>query len=274
MDADSQRAPEPRRGHQLRVATTFLRIGALNEMQYRINFFLQLLQSLVALGTALVVIALVFQYTTELAGWAPYELLVVLGVHLLLGGFIRAVVQPNMQLLMDDIREGKLDHVLTKPVDAQLLISVRQFAFWQLVDVMVGAGVVVFAVAQLGDRISLAAIATFMVTLVLGMVIVYCFWLVITTGAFWIIRMEHVAELFNGLYQAGRWPVTVYPGWLRVVFTVIVPLAFAVTVPAEALTGRATGAALGLSVGFTVALAGFTRWFWRVGLRNYSGASA
>lgn len=274
MAAELQGQPPYETGRGWRIATTFLRIGALNEMQYRINFFLQLLQSMVALGTALVVIALVFQYTTELAGWSPYELLIVLGVHLLLGGVIRAVVQPNMQLLMDDIREGKLDHVLTKPVDAQLLVSIRQFAFWQLVDVVVGAGVIAFAAVQVRDQVSLAGVAVFAVTLLLGVVIVYCFWLIITTGAFWVIRMEHVAELFNGLYQAGRWPVTLYPGWLRVVFTVLVPLAFAVTVPAEALTGRAGPATVALAVGFTMAIAAFTRWFWRLGLRNYSGASA
>ena len=32
---------------------TFLRVGVMNEMQYRINFFLQLLQSLLTVGTGL-----------------------------------------------------------------------------------------------------------------------------------------------------------------------------------------------------------------------------
>jgi ABC-type uncharacterized transport system permease subunit len=29
-----------------------------------------------------------------------------------------------------------------------------------------------------------------------------------------------------------------------------------------------------LAVGFCIVLFGFTRWFWRYGLRHYSGASA
>jgi ABC-type uncharacterized transport system permease subunit len=43
----------------VRLAWLSLRIGALAELQYRVNFFLQLLQSLLALATALVVLALV-----------------------------------------------------------------------------------------------------------------------------------------------------------------------------------------------------------------------
>jgi ABC-2 type transport system permease protein len=256
------------------VLATLVRVSALNELQYRVNFFLQLFQSLVALATAVAVVALVYLYTPSLGGWRPWELMVVVGVHTALGGIIRALIQPSMQLLMEDIREGTLDHVLTKPVDAQLLISVRQFAVWKLVDVVVGAGVVAFALVQLRERVSLAAIAVFVLVVVLGAVIVYCFWLAITTGAFWLVDMNHAVELFNGLYQAGRWPVTLYPGWLRLMFTILVPLAFAITVPAQTVTGRATATTVGTAVLFTIAIVAATRWLWRLGVRNYSGASA
>ena len=110
--------------------------------------------------------------------------------------------------------------------------------------------------------------------LALGAVMVYCFWLVITTGAFWIVRMEHVLELFEGVYQTGRWPVGVYPGWLRYSVTFLVPIGFAVTVPAQAVTSRLHGGTLLLAAAFAAALFAFTRWFWRFGLRRYSGASA
>src|SRR5713101_3830479 len=87
-------------------------------------------------------------------------------------------------------------------------------------------------------------------------------------------RSSRSSPAFEGIYQTGRWPVGVYPGWLRYSVTFLVPVAFAVTVPAQALTSRLHWPTLGLSVGFGVVLFGFTRWFWRFGLRNYSGASA
>ncbi len=51
--------------------------------------------------------------------------------------------------------------------------------------------------------------------------------------------MDHVNELFEGVFQTGRFPVGIYPGWLRFSVTFLVPIAFAVTVPAEAVTSRA-----------------------------------
>ena len=33
------------------------------------------------------------------------------------------------------------------------------------------------------------------------------------TTAFWIVRMDEIHELWHGIYDTGRWPVTIYPGW-------------------------------------------------------------
>jgi ABC-type uncharacterized transport system, permease component len=256
------------------LAGRFFRIGALNELQYRANLAVQLFQSAISLGTGLAVLALVFGQTTELNGWSEPELLAVMGVHILMGGVIATLIQPNMVRLMDDIRRGTLDFVLTKPDDAQVLVSVREIRIWQAVDALVGAIVIAVAVVQFQSSFGLSQVLAFGLAFVLGALTIYCFWLILTVGAFWIVRIDQIVELFEGVYQSGRWPVTIYPGWLRISLTFLVPIAFAVTVPAQALTSRLTPDTLALAGGFAIALAAFTRWWWRFGLRRYSGASA
>jgi ABC-2 type transport system permease protein len=258
----------------VRLAAVFFRIGILNELQYRVNFFLQLLQSLIALATGLVGLSLVFTHTEELAGWSRPELLAVMGVHILMGGFIQALIQPNMEQLMADVREGTLDYALTKPADGQALISVRQIRLWQFVDVIIGLVVLGIAIAQLRGQLGLWHALGFIAALLCGGVMVYTFWLMLTSTAFWVVRVDEMVNLFQGLYAAGRWPVGVYPGWLRTGLTFLVPVAFAVTVPAEALTGRLTVATLVGAAGLALALLLLSRFVWRRGLRRYSGASA
>lgn len=246
----------------------------MNELQYRVNFFIQLLQSCVALGTGLVGIWLVFAHTSRLDGWSAPELLTVMGVYTVMGGIIGSVIQPNMQQLMEDVQQGTLDYALTKPEDAQLIVSVRQIQIWQTVDVLTGLVVLAIAVAHLQHRIGIGQALSFLLVLVLGGLMVYSFWLMLTTAAFWVVRIDEIADLFQGVYAAGRYPIGIYPGWLRLSLTFLVPVAFAVTVPAEALTGRlSTGTLLG-AVALTGILLLLARWIWRLGLRRYSGASA
>jgi ABC-2 type transport system permease protein len=268
----AERRFEPLRG--ARVAWLFLRLGVMNELQYRINFFVHLFQSLLSLGTGLVVLALVFSHTEELNGWSRVELLAVLGVQILMGGVIQSIIQPNMARLIQEVRDGKLDHAITKPADAQLLVSVRMVQVWNAVDIVSGGIVLGLALSRIEAGIGVADALAFAAALFVGAVMIYCFWLVITTGAFWLVRMDEIVELFTGVYQTGRWPVGIYPGWLRFGLTFLVPIAFAVTVPAEAVTSRLNAGTLLVEVGFAGLLAAFTRWFWKRGLRRYSGASA
>ena len=256
------------------LAWQFLRIGAMNELQYRVNFFVQILHALLELGTGLVGIALVFSHTSDLRGWTATELLAVMGVHILMGGFIRTTIQPNMLRLLSDVQEGTLDYALTKPSDAQVLVSVREFRLWQSVDIVMGAVVLGVAVVNVGAGVGISHALGFAAALALGGLMIYSFWLIVTTGAFWVVRMENVIELFQGLYAAGCWPVSVYPGWLRTGLTFLVPVAFAVTVPAEALTARLTWQTLLAAAGLAAFFLVLSRWVWKIGLRHYSGASA
>jgi ABC-2 type transport system permease protein len=251
-----------------------LRIGILNELQYRANLYIQILQTIIALAVGLIGLSIVYNQTEDLNGWTRPELLAVLGVFMIMGGIIRSAIQPNMQRLMEEIRQGTLDYALTKPADAQLLISVREFRLWQLADVVAGLILLVVAVFQLGWQVGLLQALGFVSALLMGGAMIYCFWLMITCTGFWIIRVDEIANLFEGLYAAGRWPVDVYPGWLRFGLTFLIPVAFAVTVPAQALTGRLTLPTWLGALALTVALLLLARLVWRRGLRNYGGASA
>jgi ABC-2 type transport system permease protein len=258
----------------LRLLWLFFRVSVMGEAAYRANFFIQLFQSLLELGTAIAGLAVIFSYTDSLGGWSPDEVLALVGVYFLIGGVIGLVIQPGMEQLIESVREGTLDFLLVKPEDAQLLVSVQHVEIWKLIDVVLGFGVLAVALFRLGERVGLAQAAAFAVMLAAGGAIVYSFWLILATLSFWFVKVDNILVIFQSMYEAGRWPVSLYPQWLRFALTFLIPVAFATTIPAEALTGRLTpetliGAALAAVVLLIVA-----RFFWGIGLRQYNGASA
>ena len=258
----------------LSVVFSHVRISIANELQYRVNFFVQLLQSLVGLAVGLVSISLVFRYTDQLGGWKQPDLLIVMGIYITVGGFIATLVQPNMERLLREIHRGSLDFALLKPVDSQVMASIRDLRFWALTDVVMGLIVVGVGVTRLGRGIVAWQGFTFACALLLGCVVIYSFWLILTSLAFWFVRLEDLFMIFQAINGAGRWPVSIYPSWLRILLTFLVPVAFAITVPAEALTGRLTPPALLGSLAITAVFAALARLIWSRALRHYSGASA
>nr|WP_269449717.1 ABC-2 family transporter protein [Auraticoccus cholistanensis] len=225
--------------------------------------------------TQLLALAVVFGQTSELGGWSRHDLLVLVGVHFLIGGLIGLVIRPSMETMMEGIRLGTFDFTLVKPADSQLLASVQVVRPPALVDVAIGVGVVVWGVGGRGGALSAGDVALFLLTLLCGTVTIYSFVLALSTMAFWFVRLDNVLAIFQSLFgQAGRWPVTIFPGWLRLLLTFAVPLAFAVTVPSEALTGRLDLATTLGAVALAAVFFAAARWFWFFALRRYTGASA
>jgi len=261
--------------HALTVARTFFRLGLLNFMQYRADFFVSLLNVLISLGTQLLGLQVIFGQTTDLRGWAQNDLIVLVGIHLLVGGLLNLFVQPSMQAVMEGIRLGTFDYVLTKPVDSQLYASLQTVTPQSVPRIAFGTGVIVFGITRLDTSLNGADLVLFIFMLGAGLAIIYSFMLMLSTLAFWFVKLENVLQIFNTMFgNAGSWPITIYPGWLRVSLTFIVPVAFAVTIPAESLTGRLTWltafGTLALAAAFVIA----ARLFWRYALRHYTGASA
>jgi ABC-2 type transport system permease protein len=154
------------------------------------------------------------------------------------------------------------------------LVSIRRVNIWSLIDIALGLGILAFALVQLGEKVGLGEAGEFILMLTAGAIIIYSFFLILATLSFWFVRVENFLTIFQSMYEAGRWPVSLYPGWLRYGLTFVIPVAFATTVPAEALTGRLTLMTLLLAIGIATVLFITSRFFWQIGLRHYSGTSA
>jgi len=258
----------------LRLLFVFLRVGILGELSYRSNFFFHLFESILELGTALAGLAVVFSHTSTLAGWRPDEIVALVGIYFLVSGAIRMVIQPSMERLIEAVHEGTLDFTLTKPEDAQLLVSVQRVEIWSITDIVLGFAVLAVALVRLGTNVGVSEAAAFSAALAAGGAIVYSFWLMLATLSFWFVRVENMLQIFSSMYEAGRWPVSFYPRWMRFMLTFLIPVAFATTVPAQALAGRLTWRTLAGAFALAAALLVMSRAFWRIGIRRYSSASS
>src|SRR5207245_462056 len=123
-----------------RVLAALWRLNLAEELQYRANFVASVLGTVFWIGTALLTLALFFRHTTRLGGWDYWEVVVLLGVFNALTGVIEAVLRPGIGRLASEVRNGGLDLVLAKPVDAQGFVSFRRLDVWHLTDVVLGLG--------------------------------------------------------------------------------------------------------------------------------------
>ncbi len=258
----------------LRLLAIFYRYSILKELEYRVNFLANAFMSFFWLAWAIVGISVFFLYRNKMGDWTYPEVLMVVGLFTFFNGVMESLLRPNIGAIIEQIRDGKFDFVLTKPVNSQFISSLRNIVVWRLVDVIIGLGLIVYALNLLGISPTLDRIAVFAIMLVCAIFIVYSLWLAMSSLAFWFVRIDNVTELFYAFYEAGRYPVTIYRGVVRGLLTFVVPVAFVTTYPASALLGRLDSATAWMGVIFAVVFLAASNRFWNFAVKHYSSASS
>lgn len=258
----------------LTLIRVFIGASISAQLEYRANFVFGLLSAILTSGGALFGLLILSGGTGRpIGGWSYREASVVIGLFTLVQGFIGGALSPNLNKIGESIRLGTMDFTLLKPIDSQFLVSTRNVNVFRLLDVLFGAGVIVWATLGL-PAVTAAGLLSGVLLLGSALLLVYAIWFILTTTAFWFVKVENITELFSGLFRAGQFPISSFPTWVRMLFTFIIPVAFITTVPAEAIVGRlTTSSALG-ALGLAMLMLVISRWFWSVALRSYTSASS
>jgi ABC-2 type transport system permease protein len=125
-----------------------------------------------------------------------------------------------------------------------------------------------------GDTTTPLSILTFILLTVSGAIVIYSLWIVLIAFTFWFTKFDNNVTILQALLDAGRYPATVYPVWLRIIVTYLIPIAVATTVPLQALRGDLDlpTILIFLSVGVLSFLVASR--IWKAGVKRYSGASS
>ncbi|MFQ5424674.1 MAG: ABC transporter permease [Phycisphaerae bacterium] len=259
-----------------RLMGLHIRLSIQNLTAYRFDVAVRVVMAFVHMAVELMAVWIIFRQTESIRGWNWRHMLVLVGVFRIVAGGIRIYIVPNMRALLQDIRTGKLDFALLKPVNAQFLVSIREFVVWRMADVVLGVAVAIYGCVKLTGTVPIGAALNFVITLMAAGVIVYSIWLMLATLCFWFVRIQNIEMVFWNVFEAGRYPIVIYRPWVQSMLTFVVPLAFITTIPAAALVGEDRNIlayAPLWAVGVAAVMFALAGSFWRFGLRRYSGAS-
>jgi ABC-2 type transport system permease protein len=264
--------------YYLRLFTTLLKINLQQDLAYRTDALVNILVNFFWLGWELLSLSIIFSNTQSLGGWGLGELIALLGVFRLVNTIMVAIVYPNNDRFNTAMRDGSLDYTLLQPAPSLFLVTFTRIVVWRVWDLVLGIVLLVIGLrmsgATTGVGPSPADFLAFALLLASGMVIFYSLWTVMMALTFWFIKFDNNVTILSALLDTGRYPATVYPTWLRLTVTFVVPIALATTVPVQALRGELSWWQVWVFFGVSLAVALTALRVWRAGLRRYSGASS
>jgi len=258
----------------LKLLSAFFKVNVQMALAYRADTIVNILLNIMWLGWELLSLNIIFSNTTTLGGWGLGELIALLGVFRLVNTMMIAIIWPNTEKFNQSIRDGSMDYTILQPVNSMFLVTFSRITVWRIWDLVLAIVLIVVGINISGDTTSPLSILTFILLTVSGAIVIYSLWIVLIALTFWFTKFDNNVTILHALLDAGRYPATVYPAWLRIIVTFVIPVAVATTIPLQALRGD-----LNLNqviLFFTVGIVSFliASRVWKSGLKQYSGASS
>ena len=219
-----------------RIIAICWRAAVAEQLEYRADLVAKTLMSAFWLAWAALGVSVYFRFAGDIGGWTYGEVLVVVGLFFALNGARQAFLEPNLERLGEDVQRGTLDHLLTRPVDSQLLVSLRHVDMHNLVDPVLGSSSSAWGSSQRagGHR---RRPGGFLLLGVAALVLLYALVLALMCLSVLLVGAEELATVSFSVVELSRFPVQAYRQPLQTLL-VVVPVAFLTTLPAEALLGR------------------------------------
>lgn len=249
------------------------RAALLAKLEYRADFVVGMVTSMLLQFAALSFLLVVFQNTPSLAGWRSAEVVFLFGMTAVcLGG--SELFFNHIWMLPQYVVSGDLDRLLMYPLNSLAFFLVTRPELHSFGNLLTGGTLVIGSLVTLHAPISVwlwvplcCACGSLTYTSLLVVFGSLSFKLIGPNSFYLMVP--------HNLLQATRYPLTIYPGWLFTLLLVLVPFGCIHFLPASFLFGKALGAWRLFAppvVAVLSMLAAQSAWNW--GLRKYESTGS
>lgn len=258
------------------VYRRYWRINVLTSLEYRENFVMWMLFTIVYHGSAIAALWIVLHSFPSMNGWDFREMAFLYGLWMLAHA-VHNTFFSTVDQIPEHIRDGEFDRLLVRPLDTlfQAIATPGQVFPDELIMALI-----YFAGATWYSGIRIDALFLIFIPLIVagGALIDLGINLIVATLAFWFIRVDALSWIVLQLEQEfTRYPIGIYSRGVRLLLTFVFPFAFMNYFPATLFLHKPeTALALPPAIGLLTPLIGVlfvavAYAFWRIGLNRYQG---
>ncbi|MBR5344274.1 MAG: ABC-2 family transporter protein [Clostridia bacterium] len=258
----------------MRYVINAMRMNLRRAAQYRASFWMQTLAQLVMTFGDLWAMLLLAERFGGMAHWSLHEVMFFFG-PMQIAFAITEMINRGFGHITTLIRMGSLDTMLTRPrgIAAQVILS--ELDPRRIGSVAVGLTALIVATRELGVCWTLPNILLILwgmagaIALMMGL-----FMLEAVVCLFSVQSVEIVNVFTYGGRQTCQYPLDLYPQWLRITFTFVIPVGLCLQYPICHILGKSLGGVEARAWVWLSPLAGpfflGLMWLlWRWGLRHY-----
>ena len=245
-----------------------------SKMQYRDDFLISSIGMFFSSLTTIAIFWVLLDSIPDLAGWSFDQLVFIYAFYLL-------AISP-MQILFDHfwqlrfhVIEGTFIKYYFRPLNMMFYYTSEMFDIKGVIQFLLGIALFIYASVTLGVSWDLQRLFFLAVSLFSASLVTISIMVIAATSTFWIYESFPVMDLAWRLREYSVYPMTIFDGFFRIVFTYIIPIGFIAFYPSQFFLESGSVTSLvyisPLVGGGFFALA---YWVWTKGVNSYTGTGS
>jgi ABC-2 type transport system permease protein len=258
----------------LRLYLHFLRFSFSKAMEFRMDFFFRILMDIIYYAVNILFFKVLYLHTPTLGGWTEPQMMIFVASYIVVDAISMTVFSSNMWWLPHYINRGELDYHLIRPVSPLFFLSLKEFSANSFMNLLIALGIFAYALVTYPISIEWWKVFLLLGLLMNGVLIHYCCQMLMILPVFWTQSARGFMDLFYSMSIVMERPHKIFRGWLRFLFTFILPFSLIASFPASLFIERFDVMTFVHLLGVSLLLWAVMLTLWRKGLRAYSSASS
>ncbi|MCL1805435.1 MAG: ABC-2 family transporter protein [Clostridiales bacterium] len=260
----------------MKLYTKYISLLLKSQLQYKASFTMTVVTQFIQPFALFAGIYFLFQRFGNIQGWTLYEVFMCYAVVGICFATSTCFAR-GFDSFAEMIRTASFDRVLVRPRSTVLQILGASFDIKRIGHFMQSVFVLVLAIISADISWDLARVVMLANMILGGSVIFSGVYMLQAAAAFWTIEALEVANIFtHGIKEHASYPLNIFPKWITILFTFIIPFGTINYIPLQYLLGKIDGTGwlyafiplLGSLFIFPCILA------WKFGVRRYSSAGS
>lgn len=258
----------------LRLFAYFVAFSFSRSFEFRFDFYMRIIMDVLYYSVAFAFFKIILLHSPNLGGWDEPKMMIFVAAYCMVDAINMTLFSNNMWQLPSLVNRGDLDYYLIRPVSSLFFVSLRDFAANSFVNLLMTAGLVIWAIGRYPEPIPPWKIVLFLGLIVNGTLIFYCLNAMATMMVFFAHSADGFGHMVWTMMKMGERPDRIFKGFLRRLITTVLPFALMASFPTRLLIEEFDPWILAHIVLVTLGLFAFTLWVWSRALANYSSASS
>ena len=259
----------------LKFIVLLVKMKIARTIAFRASFFGAFIADGINFIIQLLTFSVIYSQIDSIGDWSRGQMIIFVGTFSMMNGLELVITYYGVRRIPGYIRDGGLDHYLTKPGNALLRLSLEETNLGSAPLLLLSGIIIAWGVSIERIHVTPLLILGYSVLVLLMTLLWYDLEIIWRTIPFFTISANSLPRLEDDLFALNfRIPGVLYKGVFKVVFYFILPYGVMSTVPTQMLTNSLTIPGLIHALCIVVAFTAITLWFWRFGLRHYKSASS